>query len=287
VREFACAIAVGPDPKEIDRTADLIDSLGAFESGPWTLVMVDDAAEDRRLATQFKIPDDCQAVSVPHPRRDHSIQYTRGKGICAAILEALSWIARSAADARFVLKLDTDALVIGPVAQKIASLLDANGDVGMLGAYDRTPAGEPRDFSLHATTMQQIYQRPSPVQAHIRAALNNGYRFGEHCLGGAYAVSDELLKRMLAAGYLDDPSMWLTIDSPEDVMIGMYAKAVGLRHMNFVAPGEVFGVRYRGLPDEPGKLIERGYSVIHSVKNEPRMSEEKVRAFFRARRRQG
>ena len=183
-----------------------------------------------------------------------------------------------------MLKLDTDALVIAPFAQKIGAAFDANGDVGMLGAYDRSPSGEPRDFSIHAKTMEAIYQQPSPVKEHIRAALQNGYRFGEHCLGGAYAVSDEFLKRMLAARYLDDPKIWLAIDSPEDVMIGMYTKAVGLRHMNFVAPGEVFGVRYRGLPDEPSKLLERGYSVIHSVKNDPRNSEQEIRQFFQRQR---
>ena len=281
---FACAIAVGPDPKEIDRTADLIESIRAYEAGPWTVVMVDDAPTDRSLATKFKIPANCKAVSVPHPKRDQPIDYKRGKGICSAILAAFSWIARNAGDARFTLKLDTDALIIAPFAQKIASTFEANPDVGMLGAYDRSPGGEPRDFSMHAKTVQGIYEPPSPVHDHIGAALKNGYRFGEHCLGGAYAVANELLSRMLAKGYLDDPKIWLTIDCPEDVMIGMYTKSVGLRHMNSVAPGEVFGVRYKGLPDEPKNLVNNGYSVIHSVKNDPRMSEEKVREFFQKRR---
>jgi galactosyltransferase len=285
VTKFACAIAIGPDSAEIDRVADLIDSLRVYESGPWQLTMVDDSSENRSLATRFKAPPDCSAISIAHPRRDQPIQYRRGKGICAAILAAFSWIARNAVDARFVLKLDTDALVIAPFAPKLAALLERNPDVGMTGAYDRSPGGEPRDFSMHAKTVEAIYQQPSPIQQHIRAALAHGYRFGEHCLGGAYAVSNELLKRMLAAGYLDDPKAWLAIDCPEDVMIGMYTKAVGLKHMNSVAPGEVFGVRYKGLPDEPAKLIEVGYSVIHSVKNDPRMSEEKIREFFRRYRR--
>src|SRR5262245_44130884 len=178
---FACAIAVGPDPSEIDRTADLTDSLRAFEPGPWTLVTVDDAESDRSLAQKFRIPEQCIAVSVPHPKRDQRVQYKRGKGICAAILAAFSYIARNAIDARFVLKLDTDALVIAPFAEKITAALDANRAAGMLGAYDRTPTGEPRDFSMHARTIEGIYRQPSPIQPHIRAALANGYRFGEHC----------------------------------------------------------------------------------------------------------
>jgi hypothetical protein len=126
--------------------------------------------------------------------------------------------------------------------------------------------------------------KPSPIRRHIQLALENGYRFAEQCIGGAYAVSDEFLKRMLATGYLDDPMRWVTADCPEDVMVGMYTKAVGLRHMDFVATGEAFGVRHQGLADLPEKLLERGYSVIHSVKNDPRVSEAQVREFFRAHR---
>jgi hypothetical protein len=284
VTDFAVAIAVGPDPKEIDRVEDLIDSLSAYEKGPWTLVMVDDSESDRALSDRFKTPPRCKAISVPHPKRGQSLKYRLGKGICTAILTAYAWIARNSRESRLILKLDTDALVIAPFAEQVRAKLDANPDVGMLGAFDLSPGGERRDFSVHFKTMQCIYQPPSPIQEHIRAALANGYRFGEHCLGGAYAIAGALLQRMLAAGYLNDPTPWLGIDCPEDVMIGMYTKAVGLRHMNFVAPSEVFGVRYKGLPDVPEKLIERGYSVIHSVKNDPRMSEETIREFFRKRR---
>src|SRR5205814_225286 len=84
-------------------------------------------------------------------------------------------------------------------------------------------------------------------------------------LGGAYAVSRELLVRMRSAHYLDNPSLWLPVDCPEDVMVGIYTRAVGLGFRSFVGDGEVFGVRHRGLPDTPPRLIERSFSVIHSI----------------------
>jgi hypothetical protein len=298
VFRFALALAVGPAPVELERTADLIDSLCAFEPGPWYFVMVDDGAEDRRLDRAFRFPADCTAVSLPHGRRGRDVRYRRSKGICAAVLEAFAWIARHAPDARFTMKLDTDALVIGPFAEKIAGVLATNPDVGMLGAYDRTPNGGTREF-VHARTVRDLLgprgllrrfvSRDGPrgagvIRQHIAAALARGYRLGEHCLGGAYGVPAELLRRMLAAGYLDGADLWRNVDCPEDVMVGMYTRAVGLRLMNFVDAGQVFGVSYRGLPDAPERLLDRGYSVIHSVKSWQKLKEANVRAFYRRRR---
>jgi NAD(P)-dependent dehydrogenase (short-subunit alcohol dehydrogenase family) len=304
--KYAALVAVGPEPVELDRVADLIDSIRAYEDWPCTFVMVDDAAEPRDLKRRFDVPANWTVWSVRHPRHEdceraaRAARASKGKGLCSAILQGLRCIAGAANVARFTLKLDTDALVIAPFADKILAALERNPDVGMIGAYDRTPNGDVRDISRNAKNVEGLYRgvglvrkiknrlindELSQVSRHIGAALSHGYRFGEHCLGGAYAVSDELPRRMKAADYLDDPARWLPVDCPEDVMVGMYTKAVDLRHLGFVGPGEVFGVRHRGLADSPQRLVERGFSVIHAVKNDPNHSEDDIRRFFRGRRR--
>jgi hypothetical protein len=211
----------------------------------------------------------------------------------------MSWIAKNASDASFVLKVDTDAHIINPFVRKLNVIVKANPEVGMFGAYTKTPNGSKRDWTKNAKTAKELHTPPSLVRRvknklgvderaiisrHFDQAVQNGYEYGEHCLGGAYALSAELLKRMLAAGYLEDPALWLPIDCPEDVMVGMYTKAVGMRHMNYVSPGEVFGVRHKGLPDSPEKLVEKDYSVIHALKNDPNISEEEIRGFYKRRR---
>ncbi len=50
------------------------------------------------------------------------------------------------------------------------------------------------------------------------------------------------------------------------------------------ADGDAFGVKHVGLPDTPQRLLDRGYSVIHSVKSDARVGEEEIRAFYRQRR---
>ena len=72
---------------------------------------------------------------------------------------------------------------------------------------------------------------------------------------------------------------------PEDVMIGMYARTVGLRSLDFSLPGEPFGNHHRGLAYSPRELVRRGHSLIHSTKGDIDYSEWHIRRYFRARRR--
>ena len=298
---FAVAICVGPQSAEFDRVNDLIESLRAFDV-PRYFVMVDDSKQMRGLETQFQFPDGCKAVSVQHPKHrwpEKAARSRKGKGICAAVQAAMQWIAQHAQDVKFVLKLDTDALVIAPFAEKIAKAFEDHPAVGNLGAYDFTPNGDPRDISKNGATMEALSHVPSvtawvkgmvvqdersTIRDHIGMALDHGYIFGEHCLGGAYALNIELLKRMLIYGYLSDESLWLPIDCPEDVMMGMYTKASGMQMKGFVADGEVFGIRHKGLPDTLPRLVERGFSIIHSTKDYGHLTEAQIREFFKQRR---
>ncbi|HEY2441098.1 MAG TPA: hypothetical protein VGI07_12755, partial [Solirubrobacteraceae bacterium] len=58
----------------------------------------------------------------------------------------------------------------------------------------------------------------------------------------------------------------------------------GFRLAGHVDEGETFAVAWRGLPDTPEGLVTRGYSIIHSVKNDPRITESEIRRDFAARR---
>jgi len=304
--QFALILPVGPGLQEASRSADLLDALGAFAGVPFALVLIDDGVTERPLRAELVSPPGCTAVVLRHPRRvatnGAGIRYIRSKGLCPAILAAYDWVARHAPDIQFAMKLDTDSLVIAPFFDRLAAFFSRHPDVGMTGAFDRTPSGSERDFTPHARTIEWLHRQARPSRwlrwrdpepglrtlgEHVAAAVANGYQPGEHCLGGGYAVSATLLRRMQAAGYLANPTLWLPVDCPEDVMMGMYTRAVGLRSENFVEPGEVFGVRYEGLPALPAELVARGYAIIHSVKNDPRIGEAEVRAFFRHLRHEG
>jgi hypothetical protein len=302
-RPASCAVvvAVGPQPAEVERLHDLADAVAAWEPGGCWFVMVDDHPQPRELDKLIALPKPFRSFSLHHPRHGRKVAYRRGKGICSAILLALQWT-QAHTDARFVLKLDTDSLVIGPFRDRLAALFRDQPHLGKVGAYDRTPGGTLRDISHHSANVFRLHKPPfeplhpirsircryeeplATIRRHISDAIANGYQYGEHCLGGGYALSRPLLDRMSRAGYLDDPSLWMSVDLPEDVMVGLYTRAAGMEMQNCINTGDVFGVRHVGLADTPEKLVSRGYAVIHAIKNDTRYSEQQLRDFYRALR---
>lgn len=301
VASFAVAVAVGPKDEELARTQDLIDSVGAWERHDGWFIMVDDAPRPRGLDRSLRFPTSLRPIALHHPRHGRVIIYKRGKGICSAVLLALQAAARQTT-CDFMLKLDTDSLVIGPFVERVTRFFDERPRVGNIGAYTQTPNGDSRDFTRNGNNIRSLHQpsfdwsmpltslrrRRDPtlrtIRGHIERAVANGYQYGEHCLGGGYAIRRALLDAMNAAGFLDDPALWLAIDCPEDVMAGLYTRAAGFELANCVGEGEVFGVRHKGLPFELDELVRRQFAIIHAVKNDPRYPEEQVRQFFRARR---
>jgi hypothetical protein len=194
------------------------------------------------------------------------------------------------------MRLDTDALVIGPFAAAIDAAWRP-GD-GVLGSCRLTCNGEPRDLKPWARTVRnhgrrvwfwlrpprrlRYVQRAIPVVRRVvRDARVRQYEPGEHCIAAGCAISAELVERAAQAGWLENPRVWLNTRLGDDIMLGMMARALwlDLRDLH-----NVFGLKHIGLADTPQALADRGFAVIHSVKNDDRFAEDEVRAFFAARR---
>jgi hypothetical protein len=131
-----------------------------------------------------------------------------------------------------------------------------------------------------------LWRRPARLRHTIREAIDHGYVLGQSVQGGAYAISMTALAGLTVHRFLDDALLWLNTDLVEDVMMSMLVMASGMQLLGFAANGEVFGVLHKGLPDLPERLIERGYGIIHSIRNDSRFSEEQIRTYFRKCRRQ-
>jgi cellulose synthase/poly-beta-1,6-N-acetylglucosamine synthase-like glycosyltransferase len=220
------------------------------------------------------------------------------------MLEGYGWLHREVAP-DLVVKLDTDALVVAPFVDRVAAALDTDR-AGMAGTYRQHCDGSERSVEPwdHRVGRRRFHIRPfreegfgigpvrvrqaiwgegAVVRRRIAEARRNGYRYGDHCLGGGYAVSRHFLERMAERGWFADWHAWIPYDIGEDVCIGIYVHAVDLDCVGANQPGQPFGVEYHTLPCSPAEIVDAGYAVIHSIKD-PAFGEPEVRAFFAARR---
>jgi hypothetical protein len=303
-RNFCVIIPLGPGDAEISRTRDLLDSVWTYEPLTPLVILVDDGGVARDVAAHFSPPPTCRLVALKNPRKGRGIGPT--SGLSAGMIVALAWIREHARDVLFTVKLDTDALVIAPFAERIARAFAANPDAGMAGLYDRMCDGTVRDQTSFQKMLRKLTQplalwrrpanpghfvtfhffgRGATIRRQIRDAFACGYKPAEFVLGGAYSISGAAIGRMAAKGYFADPLLWLNTQFSEDIVLSMYTCGAGLRLLGLATEGGPFAVQHYGLPDTPERLIERGYAIVHSLKNDPKRTEQEYREFFQARRR--
>jgi hypothetical protein len=287
---FSVVVPVGPGWVEVDRLRDTLDSLAAHEDpASIRLILVDDSPIPRRLADHWPsavvIRTALWETRTPDPLSAHIV----------GTLEALR---RAGGD--FVLKLDTDAVVIAPFAQAIAAAFRRDGRLGIVGAFEKSPQGAVRDWSawprvisrttwavraarISGRAFPNLGWRPMAERRTARntitaAAANPEYSLGAHCLGGAYAVSANLFKR----SHEWDWNPFVGGQLGEDITLGLHCGASGMRMRGMVDEGEPFGVSWIGLPGDPESLVRRRFSIVHSVKDCEYGSEHELRAWFRA-----
>jgi len=202
----------------------------------------------------------------------------------------------------WVLKMDTDALVIGAFADAVSDRFRSDRQLGMVGSYDHYCDGTVVDISRWEKSFRKVRspvglrrsaKRPlrfnilSPRGRErmrlIQAAERNGYRLGQHCQGGAYALSMGAVRALAAANWLGG-RLWSGTLLPEDGVMSVSVCAVGWSLAGMVEPGEPFAVKHRGIPGAPRALRDAGYGVVHSVKSHGDWTEEELRAEFRALR---
>ena len=282
----AALVPAGPGRAEHDRVLDLLDALEAHEPGLREIVIVDD---DRRPRSAWPVNVDV----IANPRKGRGIG-TLG-GTVAGTLAGLARVHRVAPGA-WVLRLDADALVIGPVVARVEAAWRP-GD-GILGSCSRTCNGEPRDVRRWSGEVRRharpvwAWRRPPrrpwyvrPADPSVRAVLLEaraaGYAAGEHCLAAGCAVSAALVSALSARGWLARPERWLGARLGDDIVLGAMSRACGLALRDCHA---IFGVKHVGLADAPPRLLERGFAVVHSTKNDPALDEASIRSFFAAAR---
>ncbi|MGI9087606.1 MAG: hypothetical protein ACR2HH_07710 [Chthoniobacterales bacterium] len=300
---FVALIPIGPGETERERLSDLLASLFHFEAPEESgVLLVNDGNSRSQLQELISPYPLVQSAILDNPREGVGDAWS--DGLAVGIFAGLHYLAEHLSGAQFVLKLDTDSLVISPFADKIERFFLNQPTIGMVGSHLREPGGAPtnsiavwtprikkllRYFTIWNTpTGWQVqfglWGRDHRIRKLIAQASDRGYTFGESCIGGGYALSAATVQKIHHARLLDDPKLFLHRPITEDVIVSLLAHAVGMRLADFNDESQPFGVLWRGLCASPTKLLSRGYSIIHSVKDSPDHSESDTRAFFAKRR---
>jgi hypothetical protein len=291
---FAVIIPCGPDSREIARVTDTVEALLHFEPECRRVLIINDG---NPALAGLPLPSVCKVME--HPRRGRGWGW--GGGLLFGELCAFARLARDCADVDFVLKLDTDALVIRPFAEALKSALGTGaGLVGSRIANDPLPAGKTTaPLSYFAAKVAKLrapvglWRKPRP---HIRFAFSgphrhvaqwydeaeqNGYLPGELIEGGALAFSMRCLRALGEHGVLQAAHDFLDVPVSDDIVLTMLPYLVGMRAANCPA----FIVEPATLRHSPADVLaDESAAIIHSVKGFGAMSESEIRAFFRERR---
>jgi hypothetical protein len=281
---FSVMVPVGPADADMRRLGYVLESLRRYERpSEIELILIDDGTSARLRADSGLGSGWARTEIIRTPLWTGRLPHET----TAMTAGTISGVRAASLDADFLLKLDTDALIIGHFSDQLRDAFAADASLGIVGSYDRTCTGEIRDWSVWARQLRRVTRRwarrsprkTSAARKLLASALANpAYEMAAHCLGGAYAVSTSLAHRR----DLMHAEPWIGAGVSEDVVMGVLCGAAGLRMRSMTAIGEPFGLSHNALPGPPEWLVARGHSIVHAVKSSDAEVEANIRRAFRA-----
>lgn len=286
--EFAALIFVGPGELDAKRLRRLLESLLHYEPTLQTAVIIDDNSGQSFCDI---VPSEMinRTVILPNPRRGRG--YWWQGGLCVGLAEGLRWIGENRI-VDFVVRLDTDALVIDSFASRVSAAFNLDSKIGLLGTWDkyafsgiqRLPHEDmnkilpyilekaSRYFAVwrHSdwpTKIQcSLFKGDRLVRKIIRSAIQNGYQPGDFLQGGGYAIRGQLVRDLYVHHLTTYPLAFLRQHYSEDALVTLLCYAMNYYPQGFNQPGDVFGVEYQVLPATLSELVRAKYAIVHSIK---------------------
>ncbi|MCB5207746.1 hypothetical protein [Methylovorus mays] len=285
--ELAVVLPVGPTCK-LAYVVDTIESIRHYITSAHVIIVLDDTG-DALCAGLAEVFDTVDVITTQgNMGKEAGLYINLSRGFAYAYAHY---------GFKVLLRLDTDALVIGHHPEKDAIAWFAqHPELGMLGSCRVDCNGEARDFSWPRRKLAHKLKINMALIFHpgawkswwflyrlSRRSIQHGYEPGEHCLGGAYFVSSECVRRLIQHQLLArEEFFWSELQ--EDHIFGLLIYSVGLRHGDFATGAFPMGLRWRGLPSSPAALLANNKKVTHSTRFFGDEDESAIRAFFKVQR---
>jgi len=284
--DLVVVIPVGPGchPAYI---LDTIDSIKKYIYCSYHIIISDDSHN----------PVVSEAIGKQHPdviilktTKNHG----KGLGLYITLSNAFCY-ALDKFDFSALLRLDTDALIVGPEPEaKILDFFNSNPSIGLAGRYVKGLSspdqfgniwqnGGRRPIVAIAKIFTKYYLRHPFINWKIRKvlfnAINNGYDLGEFVFGGTYAFSSTGLEKLRENNLLPMKKV-LGADLEEDHFFSMLMVAIGMGLGDLASGDNPFACAWKGLPASPETILNANKKIIHSTRYWGDMKEEEVRKFF-------
>ena len=274
---MAVVMPVGPnlDPEFVD---DTLASVEHYARPGYRLILIDDSGTDL-----------CHSL---RRSKDVTILIAGISGMRGALYLNVSAGFRAALEQPFdiLLKLDTDALVIGSGFEAAAAdFFRAHPRVATLGAhnrdYDGTPANkswERNQILRHMTIRWRNTPKTSALIGWlIVRAWRHGYYLGESVDGGVCIYSRAVIEALGKNKLLGDPRLGKS-KLEEDHLFGLALRACGMELADFGSFDDELpiGCHLRRLAASPEDLVKAKKALIHSTRLWEDMDEAAIRAYF-------
>jgi len=275
---IAIVVPVGPCG---DDYHDTLDSVLSYTDRSRVIVIMDDVARTGQSLADLTDPPDLVVYRPPAGLPDNAYS-----GLWVKLAAAYHWLLERY-EPEMVLRLDTDALLLGPGIEVLAErAFAADPGLGLLGSYRIGPDGGQRDISWPARQLRVLAgarglvhpgQR-SLIRHYRRLARAHGYVDGEHALGGAVIFGGAAIGAMDRYGFF--ASTWPDVMLGEDHITSMLTIAAGYRIGDFGGPDDPMALKWIGLPSHPADLLAGGKLITHSVRSWQDLDEAQIRAIF-------
>ena len=286
--DLVVALPLGPNTP-IDFVLDTLASITCYIRRSRYKIIIADDTENPMYQREIKhhFPD---VIFITNPR---SLGLALGlyTSLCNAYCYALDHF-----DFPVLLRLDTDALIIGPDPElPIIEFFKNNPNVALAGVHvDRLHSsddfGNPwinygrAQYVAIAKLFTKFFLKHPFIYGRIRKilfkALYQEYDLGELVFGGANAWSRSGLEKLREHGLLPLKNV-IGADLEEDHFFTMLVGYVGMRFGDLSSGDLPFALVWRGLPASPETLHKANKKIIHSTRFWKDMKEAEIRKYFR------
>jgi glycosyltransferase involved in cell wall biosynthesis len=279
--DLLVVIPIGPS-EVLEHVLDTIESVTHYTGSATRIIVVDDSAKDTGAVIRARVPCVLDVVKTP-----------RNQGLHGGLYLTLSLAYRHALanyDFKVLLKLDSDALVIGERPEVDAiRFFEQHPEAGLIGLYGH---GTQPDVDDHHWSKSRLLEEAcgrsflrDPIRGFslrrlIRQARIHGFRPGDYVFGGSYFMSARCLRRLAEMKLLSRPELGRSM-LEEDHIFGLLVKAAAVGLADFSTGDHPTALEVKRLPCAPEELVARKKKITHSVRRWEQLGEAEIRSFFR------